>query len=159
MGQRLIPQVPQVPGLSEAQVALVLDHLRKPLSLSPVLSSWDTLISYLHGTLAHSPLELFHVLYLDRKNRLIHDETISHGTVDHCPVYPREVLLKALYHNASALIIAHNHPSGDPNPSRSDLTMTKTLQRVLGTLDIVLHDHVIIGHDTEYSFRSHGDLK
>jgi len=147
-----------VPGMSEAQVQLVLDHIKKPLSTKPILSCWTDLILYLHGTIGHSPTELFHVLYLDRKNRLISDETLGRGTVDHVPVYPREVAKRCLLLDASAVILAHNHPSGDPTPSDSDISMTKEIQKALKTLGIVLHDHVIIGASVEYSLRSHGNL-
>ena len=147
-----------VPGMSEAQVQLVLDHLRKPLSTAPILSSWDTLLDYLHGTIGHSPTEMFHVLYLDRKNRLIHDETIARGTVDHVPVYPREVAKRCLTLDASALILAHNHPSGDPAPSDADITMTTQVQKAVEAIGVILHDHVIIGHSREYSLRSNGNI-
>lgn len=145
-----------VPGMSEAQVQLVLDHLRKPLSTAPILSSWDTLLDYLHGTIGHSPTEMFHVLYLDRRNRLIHDETIARGTVDHVPVYPREIARRCITLDASAVIISHNHPSGDPSPSDSDISMTKQVKKALSAIGVVLHDHVIIGHSKELSFRSQG---
>ena len=145
-----------VPGMSEAQVQLVLDHLRKPLSTQPILSSWDILLDYLHGTIGHSPTEMFHVLYLDRRNRLIHDETIARGSIDHVPVYPREIARRCITLNASAVIIAHNHPSGDPTPSKADIDMTKQVQKALKALEISLHDHVIIGHSQEISFRAQG---
>ena len=125
-----------------------LDLLRKPLLTQPILSSWDALLDYLHASMAHSQIEVFHVLYLDRKNRLIVDVTAATGTVDHVPVYPREVLRQALILTASALILAHNHPSGDPTPSEADLSMTKTIDAAAQHLGLVLHDHVIVGHQS-----------
>lgn len=145
-------------GFSEEVHAAALQLLRAPISTQPILSSWNHLLDYLHASLAHSPIEKFHVLYLDRRNRLIVDQTLGVGTIDHVPVYPREVCRHAILNNASAVIIAHNHPSGDPAPSPEDKIMTKKLHKALQTLDITLHDHVIIGHGGQYSFRAHGDL-
>jgi DNA repair protein RadC len=90
----------------------------------PILSSWDALLDYCQTAMAHRDIEQFRVLYLDRKNVLIADEAQAEGTVDHVPVYPREIVKRALELNASALILVHNHPSGDPTPSRSDIDMT-----------------------------------
>lgn len=149
--------IPPIPGLSEDQVALVLSSLRKQLSTQPILTSYDTVIDYLHGLIAHCPQEQFVVLYLDRKNRLI-TITQTPGTVDHVPVYPREVARHAILNDASAVILAHNHPSGDPTPSDADKTMTRSVLAALDTLGIVLHDHIIIGHSNEISFRSKGYL-
>ena len=123
-----------------------------------VVSSWDALIDYCHTTMAHRETEQFRVLYLDRKNVLIADEEQGRGTVDHVPVYPREVAKRALELNASALIIVHNHPSGDPTPSASDIDMTAQVARACGALGLTLHDHLIIGKSTELSFRSEGYL-
>ncbi len=103
-------------------------------------------------------VERFHVLYLDRKNRLISDEHLGVGTVDHVPVYPREVVRRALDLNASALILVHNHPSGDPEPSEADIAMTKEVQKACGVLGLILHDHIIVGADREVSLRGRGDL-
>jgi len=124
----------------------------------PVLSSWDALIEYCHAALSHRETEAFRVLYLDRKNVLIADEEQARGTVDHVPVYPREVVKRALELNASALILVHNHPSGDPTPSQSDITMTERIERAAKALEIVLHDHLVIGKDRELSFRAEGLL-
>ena len=105
------------------------------------------------------PIERFHVLYLDRKNRIISDELLSTGTVDHVPVYPREVIKRALMLNASALILIHNHPSGDPTPSEADLSMTKEIQKGCKYLGLTLHDHIIVGAGTEeLSLRALGKL-
>ncbi|MEL6689833.1 MAG: DNA repair protein RadC, partial [Pseudomonadota bacterium] len=122
----------------------------------PVLSSWDQLVDYCHTAMAHRATEQFRILYLDRKNNLIADEAQGEGTVDHVPVYPREVVKRALEINASALILVHNHPSGDPTPSEADISMTHQIEDAARTLGIVLHDHIIIGQSTELSFRAEG---
>lgn len=122
----------------------------------PVISGWDALLDYCHTAMAHGETEQFRVLYLDRKNVLIADEEQARGTVDHVPVYPREVAKRALELNASALILVHNHPSGDPTPSDSDITMTRQILTALDALGLVLHDHLIIGKSEELSFRAEG---
>ncbi|MBU2889812.1 RadC family protein [Celeribacter halophilus] len=119
----------------------------------PVISSWDAVLDYCHTTMSHLETEQFRVLYLDRKNILIADEEQARGTVDHVPVYPREVVKRALELNASALILVHNHPSGDPTPSDADIMMTNQIRDAAEALDIQLHDHLIIGKSTELSFR------
>ncbi len=124
----------------------------------PILSSWDALLEYCQSAMAHRDIEQFRVLYLDRKNVLIADEAQAEGTVDHVPVYPREIVKRALELNASALILVHNHPSGDPTPSRSDIDMTFQIQKAADLLGIVLHDHLVIGKAREVSFRSEGYL-
>jgi DNA repair protein RadC len=108
--------------------------------------------------MAHREVEQFRVLYLDRKNILIADEEQAKGTVDHVPVYPREVVKRALELNASALILVHNHPSGDPSPSASDIEMTSQIRAAAEALGLILHDHLIIGKSCELSFRSEGYL-
>ena len=123
-----------------------------------VIGSWDVLLDYCHTAMAHRDTEQFRVLFLDRKNVLIADEEQARGTVDHVPVYPREVAKRALELNASALILVHNHPSGDPTPSQSDISMTRKVEAALDALGIELHDHLIIGASDELSFRSEGLL-
>jgi len=123
-----------------------------------VISGWDAVLDYCHTTMAHRETEQFRVLFLDRKNVLIADEEQARGTVDHVPVYPREVAKRALELNASALILVHNHPSGDPTPSASDIDMTDRTNTALMALGLVLHDHLIIGKSRELSFRSEGFL-
>ena len=123
-----------------------------------VISSWDAVIDYCHTTMAHRETEQFRVLYLDRKNILIADEEQSKGTVDHVPVYPREVAKRALELNACALILVHNHPSGDPTPSEADIAMTTQIQNACTALGLTLHDHLIVGKSRELSFRSEGLL-
>ncbi|HCE70358.1 DNA repair protein RadC [Ruegeria pomeroyi] len=123
-----------------------------------VISSWDALLDYCHTTMAHRETEQFRVFYLDRKNVLIADEEQARGTVDHVPVYPREVAKRALELNASALILVHNHPSGDPTPSQSDIDMTARIRSACEALGLTLHDHLIIGKSVELSFRAEGYL-
>lgn len=124
----------------------------------PVISSWDAVLDYCHTSMAHRETEQFRILYLDRKNVLVADEEQARGTVDHVPVYPREVVKRALELNASALILVHNHPSGDPTPSESDIDMTARVQHAAEALGLVLHDHLIIGRQRELSFRAEGYL-
>lgn len=123
-----------------------------------VISSWQALLDYCHTAMSHRETEHFRVLFLDRKNTLIADEELGRGTVDHVPVYPREVLRRALEVNASALILVHNHPSGDPTPSSADIAMTEQIQTAAQALSITLHDHLIIGKSRESSFRALGLL-
>lgn len=124
----------------------------------PVLSGWQALLDYCHTAMAHQETEQFRVLFLDRKNTLIADEAQARGTVDHVPVYPREVVKRALELSASALILVHNHPSGDPSPSPEDISMTKEVENAAGILGLTLHDHLIIGKQSELSFRANGYL-
>ncbi|MBW4981079.1 DNA repair protein RadC [Mameliella sp. CS4] len=123
-----------------------------------VVSSWDALIDYCQTTMSHRDTEQFRILFLDRKNVLIADEPQARGTVDHVPVYPREVVKRSLELNASALILVHNHPSGDPTPSQADIDMTAQIQVAADALGITLHDHLVIGKSRELSFRSEGLL-
>jgi DNA repair protein RadC len=132
--------------------------MRARVIQKPVLSSWDALLDYCHTAMAHRETEQFRVLFLDRKNVLVADEEQAKGTVDHVPVYPREIVKRALELNASALILVHNHPSGDPTPSEADRTMTRQVQDACAALGLVLHDHLIIGKERELSFRARGYL-
>jgi DNA repair protein RadC len=132
--------------------------MRAKVMHRPVLTSWAALLDYCHTTLAHRETESFRVLYLDRKNVLIADEEQAKGTVDHVPVYPREVVKRALELNASALILVHNHPSGDPTPSEADISMTHQIAEAAQVLGLTLHDHLIIGKSSEISLRSAGYL-
>ncbi|MEZ5896946.1 MAG: DNA repair protein RadC [Parvularculaceae bacterium] len=123
-----------------------------------VIASWNDLLSYCRAAMADEKTELFRILFLDRKNILIADEVQQRGTVDHTPVYPREVVKRALEHGASAIILVHNHPSGDPTPSRADIEMTGQIQKAANALNIRLHDHIVIGHASEVSFKGLGLL-
>jgi DNA repair protein RadC len=120
------------------------------------LSSWSALMEYCKTCMAHRETEQFRILFLDRKNVLIADEEQAKGTVDHVPVYPREVVKRGLELNASALILVHNHPSGDPTPSKSDIEMTHQIERAAKAVGLVVHDHVIVGKERDTSFRSQG---
>ena len=111
----------------------------------PILSSWSSLIEYCRAAMAFEDIEQFRILFLDKKNRLIADEVQQRGTVDHTPVYPREVIKRALELSATALILVHNHPSGDPSPSTADVQMTRQIVDVARPLGISVHDHIIIG--------------
>lgn len=124
----------------------------------PILSSSDALLAYCQTVMAHRETEQFRILFLDTKNILIADEEQARGTVDHVPVYPREVVKRALELNASSFILIHNHPSGDPTPSQSDIEMTEQIEQAAATLGIRVHDHLIIGKSRELSFRANGLL-
>ena len=121
-----------------------------------LLSSWDDLINYCRAKMAEKATEEFNVVFMDKKNQVIAFETISRGTVDHAPVYPREVMKRALQLNASAIVLVHNHPSGDPTPSKADIDMTRRIQDISANLSIRLHDHIIIGKKSEFSFKNLG---
>lgn len=129
---------------------------KETLAARPVISSWDALISYVRGQLQHEGREQFRVLFLDRKNQLIADEVMGLGTVDHAPVYPREIARRALELQASSLILVHNHPSGDPTPSRADIEVTREIIDALVSLEITVHDHLIAGKNTVTSMKSSG---
>jgi DNA repair protein RadC len=119
----------------------------------PVLSSWSSVIDYCRTTMAFAEKEQFRVLFLDKRNQLIIDEVQQTGTVDHTPVYPREVVKRALELSATALILVHNHPSGDPTPSHADIEMTRTIVEVAKPLGIAVRDHIIVGRDGHASFK------
>jgi DNA repair protein RadC len=138
--------------------AAALRLVRSELQGRPVLDRWDALMDYLNAQLARERVEQFRVLFLDTKNVLLADEAQGRGTVDHTPVYPREVAKRALELHASALILVHNHPSGDPAPSPQDIAMTAEVGRALATIGVVLHDHVIVGNGRWVSFRAEGLL-
>jgi DNA repair protein RadC len=124
----------------------------------PVLSSWQKVLDYCRAKLAHEQTERFHLLFLDRKNVLIADEEQQRGTVDHTPVYPREVVKRALDLGASAIIMVHNHPSGDPTPSKADIAMTREVAKAAETLGLTVHDHIVIGRAGHASFKGLGLL-
>ena len=152
-------------GLNLAGVAAIkaareaaLRLMRAELQQRPVVNSWDKLIDYCSAQVAHGKVEDFHILFLDRKNVLIKDERQQRGTVDHTPVYPREVVKRALELGASALILVHNHPSGDPTPSKADIAVTQDIKKAAAPLGVVLHDHVIIGRNRHISLRELGEI-
>jgi len=129
---------------------------KEEASKRTVISSWTALVAYVRVALQHEPREQFRVLYLDKKNQLILDEILNRGTVDHAPVYPREVVRRALEVSASAIILVLNHPSGDPSPSRADILMTKQIIEAARALAVEVHDHLIVGREGVSSFRQLG---
>lgn len=131
---------------------------RAPVINAPVISNWETLLDYCRTAMATLPTEQFRLLFLDRKNVLIADELQQTGTVDHTPLYPREVVKRALALHASAVILVHNHPSGDPKPSRADVEMTRTVKDALQAVGISVHDHVVVGRKGHASFKAMGLL-
>ncbi len=150
-------------GLSEGSVAIIklvqaasLRLGRQRVMDRPVLSSWSALGEYLRTAMAHEINEQFRLLFLDRKNALIAEEVQTRGTVDHAPVYVREVVKRALDLGATALILVHNHPSGDPTPSRADIEMTREIVTAAAPLGIAVHDHVIVGRGEPASLRAMG---
>jgi DNA repair protein RadC len=153
------------PGLGRHSVAAIrlVQASAQRLALAevmnrPVLNNWDRLLEYLHTVLAREQIEQFRVLFLDNKNRLLADEAQARGTVNHTPVYPREVVKRALELHATALILVHNHPSGDPTPSNDDIDMTQEVKIAAQALSIVLHDHLIVGNGRWVSLRQEGLL-
>lgn len=150
----------EVPGIGDVVAqdlkliaALARRMLRSDLRGRQVLSSWSQVLEYCHAAMAFEEREQFRILFLDKKNCLIRDECQQVGTVDHTPVYPREVMRRALELSASAIILVHNHPSGDPTPSRADIEMTKLLIGTAEPLGIAIHDHIIIGKNGHTSMK------
>jgi DNA repair protein RadC len=155
----------EIPGMSDGAVAQLkiveaaaLRLVRAKVIGKPALSSWAALLDYCTAAMARAPTEAFRVLFLDRKNILIADEEQARGTIDHTAVYPREIVRRALELGASALILVHNHPSGDPTPSRADIEMTRDIAAAAKALKIALHDHLVIGRGGHASFKSLGLL-
>ncbi|MDX3976084.1 MAG: DNA repair protein RadC [Shinella sp.] len=150
----------EVKGIGEAVAldlklisAIARRTLKSEIRNKTVLASWASVIQYCHAAMAHEPREQFRILFLDKRNTLIADEVQGHGTVDHTPVYPREVVRRALELSSTAIILVHNHPSGDPTPSRADIDMTKTIVETARPLGITVHDHIIIGKDGHASLK------
>lgn len=158
-------ELESVPGVKDAGITLfkltreaARRLAREEVINRPVISSWEKLLEYCRTAIGHEAAERFHLLFLDKKNVLIADETQQRGTIDHTPVYPREVVKRALELGASALILVHNHPSGDPTPSRADIAMTQEVQEAAGKLGIAVHDHIVITRSSHASFRALGLL-
>lgn len=154
-----------IEGLGEAGVAALKlvqaasqRLARAEVLYRPILGNWDQLMAYLQTVLGREKTEQFRVLYLDNRNRLLADIPQARGTINHTPVYPREVIKRALELHAVALILVHNHPSGDPSPSEEDIQMTKAIKRAANALSIILHDHVVVGNGTWTSMRKAGLL-
>jgi DNA repair protein RadC len=165
MGARL-EELQTVKGLSENSAvilktvhALTQRILLNDIDKKPVLRSWQKLLDYCHVAMSQEKREHFRVLFLNRKNELMADEVQQIGTVDHAPVYPREIVRRALELGATAMILVHNHPSGDPTPSDSDIAMTEEIIRAASALDLLVHDHLIISKNGHISFKSLGILK
>jgi DNA repair protein RadC len=137
---------------------VALRMARAEIMAQPVLNNWDRLIGYLTSRLAHEKVELFRVLFLNPRNRLIADEELGRGTVNHAPVYPREIIKRALELYATAVILVHNHPSGDPTPSREDIETTADIRDAAAVLGITVCDHIVIGREGIFSFRREGLL-
>lgn len=159
------PELTRIDGIDAAVLAdlktlrrLCERLARTRASARPALSSWTAVLAYARVALGGAPREQFRALYLDRKNQLLKDELVGFGTVDHAPVYPREVVRRALEVSASAIILMHNHPSGDPQPSRADVEMTRKVVDAARVFDIPVHDHLIIGREGTASFRALGLL-
>ncbi|MET0545917.1 MAG: DNA repair protein RadC [Caulobacterales bacterium] len=158
-----LPRLAEVDGLSESAalelkiLQAAFEHAAKDeAKRKPVVSSWSSLLEYCKISLRHEPREQFRILYLDKRNQLISDEILNHGTVDHAPVYPREVARRALEVSASAIILVHNHPSGDPTPSKADVEITKQVVAATKTVGVTVHDHLVIGSNFTASFKSLG---
>jgi DNA repair protein RadC len=154
-----------VPGVGEASAAALIAVraaarrlLRAEIESRPVIGSWQALLDYCTAAAGYAAVEEFRLLFLDKKNALILDEPQQRGTVDHTPVYPREVVKRALELGASAIIMVHNHPSGDTTPSKADIEVTRSVARALATVGIALHDHIVIGRGRHSSFKSLGLL-
>src|ERR1700726_3215073 len=150
----------EVDGMGEASIhqlkliAAAANRIAKgELQQRTALSSWNDVIDYCRTSMAFADKEQFRLLFLDKRNRLISDEVQQTGTVDHTPVYPREVIKRALELSATALILVHNHPSGDPTPSQADIQMTKAIVDIAAPLGIAVHDHIIVGRDGHASLR------
>ena len=138
--------------------ALIERATKAPLTQRPIVSSWSQLINYCRVSMAHEPREQFRVLFLDVKNRLIADEVMNEGTIDHAPVYPREVARRALELAAAAVILVHNHPSGDPKPSAADVAITREIVAATLAVSVKVHDHLVIGRNGVESFKKLGLL-
>ena len=154
-----------VPGMGEASAAgllavraAALRFARADVKGREVIGSWQALIDYCTVAAGFAEIEEFHLLFLDRKNALIADEPQGRGTVDHTPVYPRQVVKRALELGASAIIMVHNHPSGDTTPSKADIDMTRAVAKAVAAVGIALHDHVVIGRGRHSSFKTLGLL-
>jgi DNA repair protein RadC len=153
----------RVKGMGDTAVAAIriaqasaLHLLRAKASEQPILSGWQALLDYLHADMAHGPVERFRVLHLDARNKLICDDAMGEGTVDEAPVYVRKVIARAVELHSVSLILVHNHPSGDPQPSRADIEITRKLADAAKLLDIAIHDHLVIGTSGHSSMRALG---
>lgn len=166
LGEVVSAELDQLAGASGASPSVLADLgmlrelavrlTRAEACRRPVITSWGALLAYVRVSLAHQPREQFRALYLNRRNMLLRDELTAEGTVDHAPVYPREVVRRALELSASALILVHNHPSGDPAPSRADIDMTRKIVDAARLFGIQVHDHLVVGREGTARFKSLG---
>ena len=134
--------------------AAALRLMKSEIAAGPLLSSWSQVLDYLKAAQGYEQREQFRILFLDKRNRLIADEVQGQGTVDHTPVYVREVVKRALELAATAMILVHNHPSGDPAPSRADIDMTRSIVEAARPLGVTVHDHIIVGKSGHASFKA-----
>lgn len=160
-----IPDLTGIKGISETTAiaikaiqASALRMMKQDLMEQPLLNSWQRLLDYLHASMAHEGKEHFRLLFLNKKNKLIADEVQQSGTVDHTPAYPREIMKRALELSATAIILVHNHPSGDATPSNADVEMTKAIIAAAQPFDIAIHDHLIVSQNGITSFKTLGLL-
>lgn len=161
-----VPELARASGLglaalTDLKLLRVLSErlVRAEASRRPVIASWTALLAYVRIALAEEPREQFRALFLDKRNHLLSDELVAHGTIDHAPVYPREVVRRALEVSAASLILVHNHPSGDPGPSRADIEMTAKIVEAAAVFNIPVHDHLIVGRDGTASLRALGHFR
>ncbi|MBW6529778.1 DNA repair protein RadC [Sphingomonas sp. RRHST34] len=153
----------RVEGLGEVSVAALriarataIRLLRERATAAPILSNWQALADYLHADMAHDTIERFRVLHLNTRNMIMRDEVMAQGTIDQAAVHVREVIKRALDTGAAALILVHNHPSGDPSPSRADIDITRAIVAAARPLGILVHDHVIVAGSGQLSLRAKG---
>ncbi len=158
-------ELARVDGVGETTIAALklvqassLRLMKQQVMNKPVLNTWQRLLDYLAADMAHAGIEHFRLLFLDNRNHLIADEIQQSGSIAHTPVYPREVVKRALEVGATAVILVHNHPSGDPTPSRADIDMTKEIVKATATVGITVHDHLIVGKNATASFKALGLL-
>jgi len=153
-------EVPDVGAAAVAEIRLIraasLRLMQGEVFKRPVLSSWKEVLDYCRAVMGFEAKEQFRILFLDKRNQIIADEVQQKGTVDHTPVYVREVVKRALELGSSAIVLVHNHPSGDPTPSRADIEMTRQIVTAAKNLGIVVHDHIIVGKQGHASFRGLG---
>lgn len=156
-----IPRLKEVSGVGDAVItelklirATSLRLMQSNLEKKEIIGSWSAMVRYCCAVMAHEQNEQFRIIFLDKRNQIIADEIQAKGTIDHTPVYVREVVRRSLEVGATAIILAHNHPSGDPTPSRADISMTKKLIEALDKIGILVHDHIIVGRDGHSSLKS-----
>lgn len=158
-------EISKIKGMGESAFAILrivqeaaTRLIKEDITEKPIIASWKSLLDYCRATQGHLKTEQFRILYLNTKHMLIHEDLQEIGTIDHAQIYPREIMKRALDLGAASLILVHNHPSGDTNPSDADKKLTKEMVQILAACNIELHDHIIISHKSHFSFRSNGLL-